>query len=97
MEGRLSSTLSATVPRACKNLLRPRSEGGGYWSAEAWDPDCRVYAGADIFHTHHYAVEPEGRKPVHTDTPQPSLRTALLHANAACEKVSCRHPEEAVK
>lgn len=33
--------------------------GSGYWSSENWDPDSRVYTGADIFQTHRLAVQPD--------------------------------------
>eukprot|EP00438_Fugacium_kawagutii_P022655 Skav224879 [mRNA] locus=scaffold1112:216130:228109:+ [translate_table: standard] len=48
--------------------------GSGYWSSENWDPDSRVYTGADIFHTHHLAVQPDGQslpeKPQERQEPQ---------------------------
>lgn len=37
--------------------------GSGYWSSENWDPDSRVYTGADIFQTHRLAVQPDHPEP----------------------------------
>eukprot|EP00931_Biecheleriopsis_adriatica_P061758 TRINITY_DN37152_c0_g1_i1.p1 TRINITY_DN37152_c0_g1~~TRINITY_DN37152_c0_g1_i1.p1 ORF type:complete len:617 (+),score=113.37 TRINITY_DN37152_c0_g1_i1:79-1929(+) len=47
----------------------------GYWNSSAWDPDSRVYAGANIYQTHNLAVQPENARPLATSIPagQPSL------------------------
>mmetsp|Transcript_29513 Transcript_29513/g.69608 ORF Transcript_29513/g.69608 Transcript_29513/m.69608 type:complete len:539 (+) Transcript_29513:62-1678(+) len=54
--------------------MQPSRSNSGYWSADTWDPDLRVYAGADIFHTHQFAVEPDQRKAVQNEPAQPRLR-----------------------
>ena len=40
-------------------MRRSHGSGSGYWSSENWDPDSRVYTGADIFQTHRLAVQPD--------------------------------------
>ncbi|CAJ1358911.1 unnamed protein product [Effrenium voratum] len=42
--------------------LRPRVPSSGYWASAAWDPDCRVYAGAEIFQTHNLAEQQDQQK-----------------------------------
>ena len=52
--------------------MRPHV-GSGYWSSDAWDPDNRVYAGAEIYQTHRLAVqedEPQLHKPESKEQPK---------------------------
>ncbi|CAK9013540.1 unnamed protein product [Durusdinium trenchii] len=44
--------------------------GSGYWSSDAWDPDSRVYTGADIFHTHRLAVQSDEAPPAEPSEPR---------------------------
>lgn len=49
----------ASCATLCHAVPRSHGSGSGYWSSENWDPDSRVYTGADIFQTHRLAVQPD--------------------------------------
>ncbi|CAK9013446.1 unnamed protein product [Durusdinium trenchii] len=57
--------------------------GSGYWSSDAWDPDSRVYTGADIFHTHRLAVQSDEAPPAEPSEPRTEAEPKMRRGDSA--------------
>lgn len=57
--------------------------GSGYWSSDAWDPDSRVYTGADIFHTHRLAVQSDEAPPAEPSEPHTEAEPKMRRGDSA--------------
>lgn len=97
------SPVSAEAASPKSGARMSRSSSAGFWEADAWDPDQRVYVGAGIGQTNHLeAVAPEdGKNQQHShfglNEENPTVDDAKQHRGYSMSEAAAREAADALR